>query len=514
MEQITIFKICDLHMNNRQMIACQPNRESVLDHGSSALQKQVNRILLAADGCEITTDLVLTACQSQLLMLLSQGEAWMSFGSNTVPVEETANSPFRVEVPIGDSNTIGEDYNLELADEIILLEGGHTQDATEMKSFNLSDLHVKNPGFDAPIGEFPVALTSPSTSTSTVQKAAVTARAADECEPSKTDENRSPNVPTKRPVEQISIVKPKRKLTTDMKFHSFQIDWTKVSDRLLNKFKDHQEFVDKNPDKPVPREVRITNDDINDLIPVVVEQLRAIDTDISADVMKSVALQITGKFPCLDFPDDDGFKDGKGFVMIKSKLINRNSYCKRFKEGKVVSSSRSDRSKQLNAKSGTLKEYWENTAAECPKAAHSILLRDEPDLLTDSVLEETQPFVRVLLNSQDTHKMLSKWPVLRRANLLKFHFEKATGRNLNDLSKYWNAKKTKMIDYSRTVKKTVPLGGEATTLQICTFLAFLVGEEINKLIINKEMGTSIDDIFTNEASPVIVGIGESSHIFN
>ncbi|KAL9702905.1 hypothetical protein quinque_006423 [Culex quinquefasciatus] len=50
MEQITIFKICDLHMNNRQMIACQPNRESVLDHGSSALQKQVNRILLAADG--------------------------------------------------------------------------------------------------------------------------------------------------------------------------------------------------------------------------------------------------------------------------------------------------------------------------------------------------------------------------------------------------------------------------------------------------------------------------------
>lgn len=421
-----------------------------------------------------------------------------------------------------------------------------------MKSFNLSDLHVKNPGFDAPIGEFPVALTSPSTSTSTAQKAAVTARAADECEPSKTDENRSPNVPTKRPVEQISIVKPKRKLTTDMKFHSFQIDWTKVSDRLLNKFKDHQEYVDKNPDKPVPREVRISNDDINDLIPVVVEQLRAIDTDISADVMKSVALQITGKFPCLDFPDDDGFKDGKGFVMIKSKLINRNSYCKRFKEGKVVSSSRSDRSKQLNAKSGTLKEYWENTAAECPKAAHSILLRDEPDLLTDSVLEETQPFVRVLLNSQDTHKMLSKWPVLRRANLLKFHFEKATGRNLNDLSKYWNAKKTKMIDYSRTVKKTIPLGGEATTLQICTFLAFLVGEEINKLIINKEvimrklrikclifvalfrntalniecnkklntfyyifqMGTNIDDIFTNEASPVIVGIGESSHIFN
>ncbi|KAL9705928.1 hypothetical protein quinque_009446 [Culex quinquefasciatus] len=348
MEQITIFKICDLHMNNRQMIACQPNRESVLDNGSSALQKQVNRILLAADGCEITTDLVLTACQSQLLMLLSQGEAWMSFGSNTVPVEETANSPFRVEVPI-----------------------------------------------------------------------------------------------------------------------------------------------------------------------VVVEQLRAIDTDISADVMKSVALQITGKFPCLDFPDDDGFKDGKGFVMIKSKLINRNSYCKRFKEGKVVSSSRSDRSKQLNAKSGTLKEYWENTAAECPKAAHSILLRDEPDLLTDSVLEETQPFVRVLLNSQDTHKMLSKWPVLRRANLLKFHFEKATGRNLNDLSKYWNAKKTKMIDYSRTVKKTIPLGGEATTLQICTFLAFLVGEEINKLIINKEMGTSIDDIFTNEASPVIVGIdvGDDKHMY-
>lgn len=33
MEQITIFKICDLHMNNRQMIACQPNRESVLDNG-------------------------------------------------------------------------------------------------------------------------------------------------------------------------------------------------------------------------------------------------------------------------------------------------------------------------------------------------------------------------------------------------------------------------------------------------------------------------------------------------
>lgn len=152
--------------------------------------------------------------------------------------------------------------------------------------------------------------------------------------------------------------------------------------------------MSEHPKELPSRENRVTKIDINELVTVVVDQLRLIDKDISAGTMLTVAQQIMAKYPSLDFADDDGFSDGKGYIAIKLKLIHRNSYLNRFKSSDAASSSRADTCKERNQKSGTLKEYWEMSNSECTSQINSILVRDEPDILTDDILSESQAYVR------------------------------------------------------------------------------------------------------------------------
>lgn len=299
-------------------------------------------------------------------------------------------------------------------------------------------------------------------------------------------ENQSPNVQHKRPADPITVEKRKRRATNDMKFQSFQINWSKVSDRLMQQLDLFQSACNISPKQPVPREKRVTNEDLNELVAVVVDQLRTIDKAVSAGIMDTVAKQITARYPCLDFSDDDGFKDGKGFVAIKLKLIHRNSYKNRFKEEGEATQSRSQKAKLRHVQSGTLQEYWQTTSQDCPTSVKSVLQRDEPDQLTNDFLIESQPYVRFLFDNEELDELLSRFSVLRRTVLLNYHFEKATGVNISDLSKYFLAKKRKIIDYSRKSKKQT-LGEEASTLEILDFLAHLVNEKLENLIIQKEV---------------------------
>lgn len=278
----------------------------------------------------------------------------------------------------------------------------------------------------------------------------------------------------------------KKHASTEMKFRFFKINWSKISDGLLNRLSCLQDFRDKNAAICVPRAVQLSKTEMSNLCNMVVDQLRLIDSKISAATMEEVAKQILQKYPCLNFVDDDGFGNGQSFVVWKHKMIYRNAYLNRFKDPDVQIPSTSEAKKSRNVKAGTIKEYWELSSKECSKDISSKLVRNEPELLTEEFLKQSQPYVRFRLDHADLKKIIEELPVLRSRQLLGFHFEKATGVKAGALSSYFVAKRRKIIDYSKTRKK-LQLTETASDYDILKFLFLLFGENISELFEHKEV---------------------------
>lgn len=222
------------------------------------------------------------------------------------------------------------------------------------------------------------------------------------------------------------------------------------------------------------------------LVNCIVDQLRTIDTFIRADTMETVAKNILQKFPCLETHDDDGFTDGLSYVVIKHKLINRNSYLNRFKDPNVLPTI--PNKKARNARAGTSKEYWLKASAECNKEVISKLRRDEPNLLTLELLESSQAFIRHRLDgSHDLKTLLLEMPVLRRRKLLSYHFKQATGVGIDTLQKYFSSKRSKVVEYSAVIRKPMQLSRTCSDVNIIQFMASMVGENLGDLVLKKEV---------------------------
>lgn len=302
-------------------------------------------------------------------------------------------------------------------------------------------------------------------------------------------ENTSPNADFKRkasdgPTLQKGV---KRHASTEMKFRFFKVNWSKISDNLINRLSDLQDFRDKNATKSIPRSIQLSKTDMNSLCNLMVDQLRVIDTTISAAVMEDVAKQILDKYPGLNFIDDDGYGNGQSFVVWKHKMINRNTYLNRFKDPDVQVPSTSDIKKNRNVKAGTLKGYWKLSSQECSKDMLSKLSRNEPELLTAEFLEQSQSYVRFRLDDSDLKKTIKELPVLRRRQLLGFHFEKATGVMPGSFLSYFVAKRSKIIAYSQTARKNVQLTEASSDFDILKFLFMLLSENISDMIEHKEV---------------------------
>ncbi|XP_065073087.1 uncharacterized protein LOC135697400 [Ochlerotatus camptorhynchus] len=329
------------------------------------------------------------------------------------------------------------------------------------------------------------------------------------------DENQSPNTTMKRIHEdRTGLQIAKKQASNDMKFRSFEIKWKKLSDNTLSRLEGLQEFKLKNASDQIPRELRLKKLEMSGLINCIVDQLRTIDTFIRADTMETVAKNILQKFPCLEIYDDDGFTDGLSYVVIKHKLINRNSYLNRFKDASVLPATPNKKTRNIRA--GTSKEYWSKTSIECTKEILSKLRRDEPSLLTTELLESSQAFVRHRLDgNQDLKPMLLEMPVLRRRKLLFYHFKKATGVDIDTLQKYFSLKRNKVVEYSAVLQKPVKLSDTCSDVDIFKFLASMVGENLDDLVLKKEVGTRIDDINEKSAGPVIIAIdmGNTNHMY-
>ncbi|KXJ84536.1 hypothetical protein RP20_CCG005730 [Aedes albopictus] len=301
------------------------------------------------------------------------------------------------------------------------------------------------------------------------------------------DENKSPNVSVKRCREELpGFHVAKKNVSTGMKFRSFQIKWDKVSDNTLSKLDALQDYKLKHPSSSIPKTMRLSKQERCGLINCIVDQLRAIDTFIPADIMETVAKDILRKYPCLEMVDDDGYGDGLSYVVLKHKLINHNSYLNRFKDQTTRMTPQTR--KCSNARAGTSKEYWAKSSSECAKECFVKLRRDEPNLLSDECLQATQAFVRHRLDShRDLKTLLLELPVLRRRKLLSYHFNQATGTDIDTLRKYFTMKRIKIIEYSAAVSKPGKILESCSDTEIFQFLASMVGENLNALVLKKEV---------------------------
>ncbi|XP_065080994.1 uncharacterized protein LOC135703642 isoform X2 [Ochlerotatus camptorhynchus] len=334
------------------------------------------------------------------------------------------------------------------------------------------------------------------------------------------NENQSPNKSQKRQpstaTADLKITKSsKRHATTDMKFRAFDINWQKVSDSILLRLKKLQDFRDKNPTGTVPREKQFPKSELTALANAIVDQLRVINVHITASTMEEVAKQVLSKYPCLNFVDDDGFGTGQSFVVLKHKMINRNTYLNRYKDSDSRSSA-AETKRNRNVKAGTIKEYWEVSAEQCSKDILSKLTRDETGVLTVEFLTASQAYIRFYLDQPESLKeLLARLPVLRRRQLISFHFEKATGVQLNSLEKMFLAKRAKIIDFSGSSRPALVMDKHATDYDILKFLCSSLGENIVHLIIQKEIGTKVADLTTDCAGPVLVAVdlGNDKHVY-
>lgn len=323
---------------------------------------------------------------------------------------------------------------------------------------------------------------------------------------SSNDENKSPNAPVKRCIQdQTGFRVTKRHVSNDMKFRSFQIKWDKLSDNTLSKLNTLQDYTMRHPSTSIPKPMRLTKQERCGLVNCIVDQLRVIDTFINADTMESVAKDILRKYPCLEMVDDDGYGDGLSYIVLKHKLINHNSYLNRFKDLNAPPIIQTKKSR--NARAGTSKEYWAKSATECAKDILAKLRRDEPSLLSDECLEASQGFIRRRLDDhRDLKTLLSELPVLRRRKLLYYHFKQATGTDIEILQKFFSQKRVKIIEYSAIAIKPGKLPESCSDADIFQFLASMVGENLNALVLKKEVGTRMEDINHVATGPILIAI--------
>lgn len=336
----------------------------------------------------------------------------------------------------------------------------------------------------------------------------------DDADDAMDNENQSPNMTIKRPLAVEVKKSTKKHASSDMKFRCFEINWGKLSDNVVKKLNCLQEYRVNNPNTSTPCGMRMTKSDTTSLINNIVDQLRVIDTEIKANTMESVAKQLLNKYPCLELVDDDGYKNGMSHVVIKHKMINRNTYLNRFRS---TSEQTPPPNKGRNVRAGTLKGYWKTSKKECDKNVLSMLRRDDPKLLTDEFLGASQAFVRYLLSeTKDLKQLILDYPVLRRKDVLNFHFMQATGTCIKEIGKYYGMKREKIINYSNTTgRKFAKLNIDCSALDVFGFLAHLVGENIFDLIVNKEIGTRLDEIYLESPGPLLVAVdmGQNAAIY-
>lgn len=544
-----IFQICSANRNIREVVVAEPTMHGLKKAAFALLKKPILNILLESSGCKVSSDVVLQHVKNELLMVLSCHEVWTApiqevFVKENEMQHETTGNEEDSQRAVDQSAVVAEITKQENTTSQALIEvliphhGTETQVVTEEGRFEeditrideaadnepsntLIEVLIPDEDSDDIATENVAELDSDAPlppSTSAEKSEMVSQRTTLSAEPSGSAGKNSelPEVAAKSPKRKLSPPPKlfKKRSSICMKFDNFKINWIKLDDAVNNRLNELDKLA-RNKEVNFSRS-RVMKHDRLFIINMVVDQLRHIDYNISACVMEMAAKQIIDKFNCFQFVDDDGVQDlNRGWLTLKSFLIDRNNYLNRPKRPDQRSVTAKEAKQMRNVHAGTKESYWAQETPDCDATIISTLKRDDPTLLIDEIMIKSIGFIRYIIGQEKSlSQIMSDWPILRRRKLMEFHFLQATGVHLTDLATYFRAKRNNILMYSQNNKKNAKLDEQSSDFEYFSFICDALKENISDICQAKELGTQLDEIrLTPGPGLVSVDLGADQSIY-
>uniref|UniRef100_A0A8D8IXY2 (northern house mosquito) hypothetical protein n=2 Tax=Culex pipiens TaxID=7175 RepID=A0A8D8IXY2_CULPI len=536
-----LFNICSADRKIREVVAAEPTILGLKKAAFQLLKKPILALVMEASGFKVSNDQVLKLIKHNIVMVLTLNEIW----TEAEVEHSTLGCVQQQQQTKTEARVTEQSDNEELVDVIVPDEEFDETDENENLSLqNTSELQAKHtPAKNISIELQHLAEVTPSTSnkesqpceqfgdedldvTTNVNESAPLLNAPElndqtsEQSPLLGDVSPSSNQSTKgsasgQQLEQepcTSGKSPKRsqqqavkvstkRVSITMKFENFEINWAKLDDAVYERLKNKNESSDQ----------RVSKQDRIKVVNMTIDQLRVIDTQVSACVIETAAKQILQKFKCFQSADDDGCQDqNRGWSTLKTYMINRNSFLNRPQDINKTPPTSKNTKHLRNMRSGTFASYWNESNASCDKTTTSKLKRDDINILTENFLESCVGFIRHILDQKKPLvEIVNEWPVVRRRQIIEYHFQQATGVNIQNLSAHFKAKRPKIIQFSQQNQKS-ELDENSNDYQILTFLCNYLKEKFDDICCKKELGTKLNEISLSPGPGLIaVDLGSS-----
>lgn len=497
-----LIRICD-SQRRKSFVKCCPTVANVLEKGRSHFEKELTSIVLEADGSMIVEDEVLDLLSSEGLsfMLLGNSEEWSEKNTTTsvdenkkhdIQQTQTFQEPSRSSSVM--DSTLSSIASIELA-ECDAVFGNVSNVSTLEDPLALPNLSCGDKRKLADSVEETSNKRTKDISTETLvtcnvseieeDKSSLQEMETDSQEKeisSKTvDQNRVPRI-------QQSI---KHDLSAPLKLANFQINWKILPSDVMHQLQGHE---------PSAGYRGISETNYNRLVDHVTAQLRTITTKIPFSIFKKHALKITTEYSVLRDYNDDGDVIGDGSNSLADKLRNHNSYLNRTRRTEKQTTHNKGCSNR-QCKAGIREEYYKSGKTYCSKEHLMLLSRNNPESmqLNDEVLTSTEAFIRYKIDSSMTiEKLCQEIPMIRRNELLNYHFFKGTGVDAETFTTNFAKKRTKLIKVAKVYKKSLNITSSASDLEILEGVAKLLHEDFSCLIHeleNTDENLHLDDVF-------------------
>lgn len=230
---------------------------------------------------------------------------------------------------------------------------------------------------------------------------------------------------------------------SEMLWESFEIPYYKMPNHMIS----HCEAGKR--DKQV----------ITDMVHIIVNELRTINTIIPLKSMKIIAKKLTQKYPgTFQDVDEDGVVIGDGCQSLLLKLVDRNNYLNRPHKRKSDSQTECPvlhKKRQLNKRAGC--SNWAPPVTDCIEqntVDYKIMMNANSEDF-NTLMETTYPQQRMFINNVNpptVQQIKQEWPVLFSPRGIKYHFKKLTGADVDCLSQQFIEKGEKIIQLAKRNK--------------------------------------------------------------
>lgn len=469
-----LIRICDA-TRRKSIIKCPPTISAVLSKGETYFNKRLSRVVLEADGFMISENDVLEMCISDgfTFMLLGEFEIWQAeIGTSSTGMSDSTQ----------ETNSI-------LCTSVLSNTSAVEQSADDSQLSDMSDQIASVSGtsnFIMPILEDqPHPPTSQIVTLLQINSTDVTNDAVLATSQDPQENSVSFTADIQRPA--------KINASVAMQFTRFDVNWKAIPSDILTQLECPDEDCNFSG---------LSETGYNRLVDQVVGQLRVIATRIPATVFRQVASKITTKYSILLDIDDEGTVVGDGSGSLAEKMRNHNSYLNRsYKPGmKLKHKLGKHPSRQCWA--GVKEDYYASGEPNVCKDSLMKLTRGE--ITQNDVITKTVKYIRYKIDNSETLKQLIiDLPVLRKTEVLDYHFEMATGVKPETFEKNFKLKRNKLIEISKTYRdKSIHIKDD-NELQYFTSISKMLKEDFSTIIFFFEQGHPIENLNIAHPFPVL-----------